>query len=230
VRRALLVALLALLALPAAAAAQDASIQKAAHALASDPVYVDPAAGAKVDAGELRRRIDSAGATPTYIAVVPRTSVSPNSAIRQLNSALGLAGTYILVDGGTLRAGSTDVHGTAEAATKAYRAHWPDVQATLDDLIGRVGDLRGGGSSSGGGGFGGAGAIIILALIALGGLFLLRSRKRSRARQAAEFEEVKENARDDLVALGDDIRALDLDVQMPNAPQAAKDDYTQALE
>src|SRR5205823_6030267 len=75
-RRLVLVLLLALLALPAAVAgAQDAAIQKAAQALQSDPVYVDPQApaAARVDAGELQRRIDDAGATPTYIAVLPPT-------------------------------------------------------------------------------------------------------------------------------------------------------------
>ena len=36
--------------------------------------------------------------------------------------------------------------------------------------------------------------------------------------------------KEDLIALGDDIRALDLDVELPSATQAAKDDYGEALE
>lgn len=49
-------------------------------------------------------------------------------------------------------------------------------------------------------------------------------------RREREFSEVRDHARDDLVALGDDIRALDVDVQMPQVDQAAKDDYARALE
>src|SRR5205823_5945583 len=111
--------------------------------------------------------------------------------------------------------------------------HRPDVQATLDDLVDRVGRIRGrgsSGSSGGGSSTGGVGAIVVLVLLVGGGVLLLTSRRRARARRAAEFAEVKENARDDLVALGDDIRALDLDVQMPGAPQAAKDDYARAVD
>ena len=42
--------------------------------------------------------------------------------------------------------------------------------------------------------------------------------------------ELKENVRDDLVALGDDIRALDLDVEMPGVDPGAKADYGRAVE
>ena len=56
-----------------------------------------------------------------------------------------------------------------------------------------------------------------------------RPARKRRARDAAEFEEAKRNARDDLVALGDDIRALDLDVEMPNADPQARADYDHAV-
>ena len=45
-----------------------------------------------------------------------------------------------------------------------------------------------------------------------------------------EWEEVRSHAQEDLVALGDDIRSLDVDVQMPNASAEAKQRYEQALE
>jgi hypothetical protein len=43
------------------------------------------------------------------------------------------------------------------------------------------------------------------------------------------FDEVREAAQDDLLALADDIRELDLDIEMPDADPAAKRDYTAAL-
>jgi hypothetical protein len=57
-----------------------------------------------------------------------------------------------------------------------------------------------------------------------------RQRKRQEERARAELDEVKQVARDDLVALGDDIRALDLDVQMPDADPEGRAHYGQAVE
>src|SRR5207237_1131656 len=72
--------------------------------------------------------------------------------------------------------------------------------------------------SSGGGRASGAGTWILRAALAAGaGGFALVRRRRKRE----ELEQVKRVARDDLVALGDDIRALDVDVAMPNADPEA---------
>ncbi|MGI8429938.1 MAG: hypothetical protein ACR2OB_11700 [Solirubrobacteraceae bacterium] len=51
-----------------------------------------------------------------------------------------------------------------------------------------------------------------------------------KTRHERQWEEVRAQAQDDLVALGEDIRALDLDIQMPNATSEAKERYGQALE
>ena len=51
-----------------------------------------------------------------------------------------------------------------------------------------------------------------------------------KTRREREWEEVREEARDDLVALGEDIAALDLDVQMPEVNAEAKQRYGQAVE
>ncbi len=45
-----------------------------------------------------------------------------------------------------------------------------------------------------------------------------------------EFEEVRKAAQEDLLALADDIRELDLDVEMPGANPEGKRDYAEALE
>ncbi len=50
-----------------------------------------------------------------------------------------------------------------------------------------------------------------------------------KSRREREWEEVRDQARDDLVTLGDDIRALDVDVQMPGVNQEAVQRYGQAL-
>jgi uncharacterized membrane protein YgcG len=49
-------------------------------------------------------------------------------------------------------------------------------------------------------------------------------------RHEREWDEVRSSARDDLVALGEEIRALDVDIEMPGVTQEAKDRYEQALQ
>jgi hypothetical protein len=62
------------------------------------------------------------------------------------------------------------------------------------------------------------------------GLLHLRRRRMARAREEEQVDEVKHVAREDLLALGDDIRALDLDVEMPATDRAAKDHYHKAVQ
>ena len=61
------------------------------------------------------------------------------------------------------------------------------------------------------------------------GIFGFTRRNRHK-REQADLAQVKTAARDDLVALGDDIRALDVDVQMPDANPDARSRYDQSVE
>jgi hypothetical protein len=49
-----------------------------------------------------------------------------------------------------------------------------------------------------------------------------------KSRREREWEEVRSSAQDDLVALGDDIRSLDVDIQMPGVTEDARQRYEQA--
>ena len=51
-----------------------------------------------------------------------------------------------------------------------------------------------------------------------------------KSRREREWDEVRSEAQNDLVALGDDIRTLDVDIQMPGVSDEAKQRYEQALE
>ncbi len=73
-------------------------------------------------------------------------------------------------------------------------------------------------------------AAIAAAAAALFGVSFFRRRKRERAQAEAEFQEVRDAARDDVIALGQDIRALDLDMEMPDADSEAKTHYGLAVE
>jgi hypothetical protein len=60
-------------------------------------------------------------------------------------------------------------------------------------------------------------------------LFAATSARRRRRQREAELAAVKRTANEDLLALGDDIRALDLDVRMPGVDAAAIADYSRAV-
>jgi uncharacterized membrane protein YgcG len=244
VRRAVVAALVVAVGLALAPAARaGAIIDRAVQGLRSDPVYVDPDAEAKLspsEADRVRQEITAKQAGPMYVAVLPAAATdeaggSADAVTQAIHQGLQRPGTYAVVVGHHLSAAATDLSGVTSAATNAVAAHKSDgLEAILLDLTDRVGELRAGGGGSGsgggGGGSGGAGAVVLLGLAAVGAGALLVARRRRRERERAEFAEVKENARDDLVALGDDIRALDLDVEMPGIDPEAREAYGRAVD
>ena len=238
-----LLALLAAAVVPPAAVAGEL-IDRAVAGLREDPVYVDPASrqlGAAA-AERLRERIRRARAEPLYVAVLRAAALRETrgdggEVLQALADGLRRPGTYAVVVGSQFRAGSTVLpRGTAAAlARQAFRASAArGVAPTLLDFVDRVGRARrdaagSPGGRDGGDGSRGIGTLILPLLLAAGaGFFLLRRRRRSEAARA-EFAEVRGAAEEDLLALADDIRALDLDVEMPGVDPAAKADYATAV-
>ena len=234
-------ALLALLgALAAAAALAPAAsagpiVDRAAEALADDPIYVDADAERPIsssEADELRDRIARADAGPIYVAILPEAARDeaggdPAEVARSLARALGRGGTYAVVVGDQFRAGSTTREGVARLADEAYAEHRDE--GVGPTLLAFVDSLGQGGAEGGDDGGRGAGALV-LPLLAVGGIgFFLYRRKKRRQEEADDFGDVRRAAQDDLLALADDIRALDLDVKMPGVPEEAARDYEQAL-
>src|SRR5437899_5245026 len=92
-------------------------IDRAVAALHTDPVYVDPAAElapSAADQNRLLQKIDSAGAGPVYIAILPNTAGleaggSADGVLQAIHAGLGLKGTYAAVVGTHFRAGSDGV-------------------------------------------------------------------------------------------------------------------------
>jgi hypothetical protein len=226
------------------AAAQSGLLDRAADELRSDPVYVDPEAERRISASaeeRLEAAIRRERAGPLYLAVLPEAANreaggDPGAALLELARDVRAPGTYGAVIGSSFRAGaSTGVlpDGRAgELATEAFRASsGGGTEAVLADFVSRVGAARngraGGGSNGDGGGGGGT---ILLVLLGGGAVAFGVSRARRRRRARDELAEVKQFARDDLVALGDDIRALDLDVEMPGVDEQAKQHYGRAVE
>jgi hypothetical protein len=239
-----LISLAAVAAMGTPAQAQQGVLDRVADSLLQDPVYVDPAAEQAIsgeEAERLRANIRREGAGPLYIAVLPETAADEAggddaAALREIAGDVAEPGTYAAVIGSSFRAGSQGgVLPSGRAGELAAEAldssRGRGTRAVLADFIRRVGAARAGGSSGsdgrsdGGGGF----PFLLVILGAAAALFGVRRYRRGRRRQQ-ELSEVKTFARDDLVALGDDIRALDLDVEMPGADPLAKEHYGRAVE
>jgi hypothetical protein len=214
--RALLLSLTLLLVAAPAATAQD-ELTDAVRALQDGSVYVAPGVG--VDAGELREQVADSG-VDMNVAVLP-DDVAADEVAGPIYGRLGEEVPLVVVAGSQIVAGPGDeLRGMAEDAARENRGE--SAQVVLADFIERAGGEDGGG---GGGAFG----WIVLALAGAGGTAFVISRRQRRRQEAAELEEVKENARDDLVALGDDIRALEVDIDMPGVSGEARADYETAV-
>jgi hypothetical protein len=249
------VPLVAALVLLAAPPAHAQVIERAAQALETDHVYVHPAVSSsltRAELRELRERIDESPAGPIWIAVLPEAAVEEaggsieGTIVKLAGSVTDRRGIYgVAVPGEGFRAGSNGANGhpgTRRAAKEAWEANGNDIGPLLIDFVDDIGtlnpadadaagDVPSGGSvdQRGRGSSIGIGAIILLAgggLLSAAVLFAGRERRRLQDRS---FQEAKDNARDDLIALGDDIRSLEADIGSPGASQAAIDDYSQAV-
>jgi len=243
VRLRIAIAIFALSLLAAAPARAQGTLSRAADALRDSSVYVDPEAERALtpdEASRVRALIARNDAGPMYVAVLPSSARDeaggdPSAALREVAEELRQPGVYAGVIGDSFRAGSVGVDvPAADLARESLELEAPrGAFAVLAEFIRRVGAARTGAEPRGDGRGGGFPVVVLLLIgIPLGALLFMRSRRRRQGRQQAraELEEVKQVAREDLVALGDDIRALDLDVEMPGADAEAKQHYDQAVQ
>ena len=228
-------------------------IEEAAEAVASDPVYVDPAAKpglSEQEADELRSRIAQLETGPIYIAVLGEEALneagSASEVLQTFGESVGAQGTYAVVVGEELEAGATDgtafepgtVPALADEAEQANGDKGPG--AVLLSFVGGLSEAAAQGeagetgeSGDSGGGLPGFGLLLpLLLVLGIAGLVVsgIRRRRREQAEAEKQLEAVREVAMDDLVALGEDLRGLDLEVEMPGADPEAKNDYVRALE
>src|SRR4051812_21787634 len=209
-------------------------VDRAATALQSNPVYVDPAAEKSITAAQaerLRTEIETTGHGPIYIAVLPNAALNEAGGdavgvADELARQLGNPGVYAVVAGGHFRSLSTDLgRGKAgKLAAQSFDAHHDDgIAATLSDFVDRVGAER-----SGKGDGRSFGSIGLFPILLIGGILFFGYRKlKQRRADSDRFREVRETAREDLVALAEDVQALEEKVE-GNEP--AKRDYLAALE
>ena len=235
----LAVAVAAALALAAQARAGE-RIDAAVAALQTNAVYVDPDAQLAIggaDQERISRAIDTSGAGPVYVAILPAAAENEaggnaDGVLQALHDGLRRPGTYAVIVGRHFRAGSEGVlsQGVAgQLATEALNAHRGEgVTPTLIDFVHRVADARRNGGAPGStNNKPGTGGGILIGLLVLGGLTFVGFRAiQSHRRRQEELAEVKAAAHDDLIALADDVQKLEQPVE---SHPDAKREYGEAL-
>ncbi len=211
----LALALFAVLAAPARAQ----SLDEVAAKLKTDHVVVEDGS---VDADALKAKI---GSDPTFIAVLPPSAIegSAGRTLIALRQAVGVSGSYALVAGDEFRTLSDEFDNAAQVGDTLKAQHPDDLQATLEAYVGRAAVER---NNGGGGAAVGAvvGALFLLALL-VGGVLLVAGRRRTRKGDGRSTVGQIDQT-DDFVRLGDQIRALELDVTLGESGRA---DYDRAV-
>ena len=142
-----------MLVVPAAPAWAGPEVDQAAFALRTDPVYVDADAELRLTAAQergLEARIATAQAGPLFVAVMPEAAKAeapatiPTGVSDLLLSALRERGTYAVVAGRRIRAGSADLR-AGELAAAAAREHSREgLPAVLNGFVDGVAPERAG--------------------------------------------------------------------------------------
>ncbi|MCW2959791.1 MAG: hypothetical protein JWM90_178 [Thermoleophilia bacterium] len=243
--------------LTCASSAPAAYVDDVAQAWEDDPVYVDPDERAALSASEERELEQQIGEgdESVYVAILPEEARSEGGGttvgvLRELAQEQGSNATYAAIIGGQFRAGSTDNINAADLAEDAFNDNRSDgVPAVLDAFVTSVQQAEAGGGSSGGssgsdGGGPGFLGLLFPLLFIVGGILLVTRIRRQRtavSRAASEpahiddmevdeLQEVNRAARGDLVALGEALRTMDIEIQLPDAPGPAKQRYVAALD
>jgi hypothetical protein len=209
--------------------------------------------------GRVRLQIVRSAIGRVKVAVVPAGVVARSGSIQEFASEVavgaGLSGTLIVVAGNDYWAATSYPRSDQAAAALRTAVEAREDDRLVDELlpaIERIGRIDPGQDGGGGGqpappgevldaddfldDIGDTfrlGVLIVAAAIALpfvlGVVLLLVRLRRRRAREAEVHEAGERSADADLVALGDEIRALDLDTSMPGASRAALAEYEQAI-
>jgi hypothetical protein len=213
---------------------------------------------AEEDAVGLRDAVAEAG-TPIYIAVLPaaaRQEAGEDTVMlaQRIAAKVAQPGAYMVIAGNQWAAGSAGgtlpegrARALGEAAFGAHRGNAPaalaqwvqGVAAAAEGGQAQPGDAAQGGQETVGGGDTGGGrggatgtvlGVAVVTLLLVGGGALIFGARRRRRERERELAEVKTVAQEDLVALGEDIRALDIDTSMPGADPEAVRHHAEAVD
>jgi hypothetical protein len=228
----------------AGAASADSVVDAAVAGLsASSPVYNDPQAARALTSdqvSQLETQAKNAG-TPLFAVIVPAstlTSYGDQAGVLRALLAAGPQGTYAVVAGNTFIGGSNVVQGVGPLATAALTAHRSEgsfavMSAFFTSVSEQVGSGGPSGSGSGSGTPSGGSLLPVLGLLVVGGggvaLLARRASRNAKTRAAANLAEVKPAFEEDVTRLGEDVDALDLDIDGATTTDEMRQSYAGAL-
>lgn len=236
---------LALVGLLASPALAGRYIDRAVSRLGRDPVYVDAGARKALPAASvtaLRDRVRRAD-TPVYVAVLPAAALreaggNADRLAQAIASAMRGGGTVAVSAGGRGGAASNTLDpGIAGTAFRAAgQAHRGDLAGTMVDFVGRA-DAAASADEPFWRTVWDQPLVRPIALV-VGGLILVtlvdvvvvNMFRRRRSGRTSGFGDVRTLAREDIVALGDDLRNLDVGLEAESDNPQVTRDYTRAYE
>ncbi|WP_250573518.1 hypothetical protein [Nonomuraea sediminis] len=247
---ALIAGLLVVLAVsPAAMAAAPPDPNSVISAWKQDRLYVAPGSTLTSDQQEQINDALKGADSKIYAVALPDGTVDNSSVgpyIKSLGNGLTQAGrpsaTVAVLDGTTLFAASSALKSgvAGRLANLSVNANSGDVVKGMQDFVKRVdlavdgkrAALESGSKAGGGGGTGvllGLGALV---LVGGGGYFLYsRNKKKQRAiQQAKDLAAVKQTVEEDVTKFGEEITALDTDVQLTGQGGQHITEWQQALD
>jgi hypothetical protein len=229
-------------------------VDRTAGQLRDDPLYVNPSARptlAMADRERISARLALAG-TPVFVAILPAQALAEaggdaNELAEMVGTSVGKPGTYLVVAGAEEGAGSRTLEpGAAPARARVAFRQNPELAAATLDFIERVEDAAGTTPATAPppqpppGQEDTDGDTVLLVLLAVAGVIglavlvalTLENRSEQRTiRSRAQLAEVKATSQEDLDALADDLRNLNVDLQAEEAGNAqAVNQYTRAYE
>jgi len=221
-------------------------IARAALALKHSPLYVDPLASSMLTAAEMSGITGRlvAAHTPIYVAVLPKAALRTTDGDATLlaaeihEAAGGSQGTFAVLAGGTLAAGSTVLGKQAGyiAADVARRFTKPADRliAFADELELAASPAPTGRADKPGSHQQGSGGLPIgLALLPLGLLtvgWIVYASRRRRDEQVDDLRMVRRAIDDDITSYGIALRGLDSRLRVPLVDPPTRRDYGRALE
>jgi hypothetical protein len=237
----------------AAPASAGPWVDRTAGSLRDEPLYLNPSARPTLSAAEaerVRARL-AVASIPVFVAVLPgqarrEAGGDVNRLAGMVAASVGRPGTYLVVAGGEEGAGSnTLAKGVAATQARAAFGQHPGMAAATLDFVGRAEKAAGrppvttpppqpppGEDADGN--------TVLVVLLAIAGVVTVavllaltlenRSERRS-VRIGTQLGEVKAVSQEDITALADDLRNLNVDLQAEEAgnPEAVNQ-YTRAYE
>jgi hypothetical protein len=220
--------------------------EDAGTGLRRERLYVHPEAEVELlqrgidfgaDAQAAVRDVLAEATTPVYVAVLPESAASGTA--RDVAVATGASGSYLVVLSNERLDTAHDMGfpegALGRAARNARADSGGDLATLITDFVERTEDLAAGGTGVPGGGAGeapsgGSGYLPLGILLAAGGGGFLLYRRQKRQRELTELNQVRDALDEDITAYGEELAALDLDVRSDEVPEAAQDEYAQALD